>query len=505
MRCKNVNLIVILTGKKSAVIFFLLFTLSGFAQNYQHDTTFVSEYKFKRNGTNPWEDETGKIGQLIRLDDNSLRVTGKFKDIYNGYHYNNMIKLLPDGSFDPSFVHYGYLLGTEEAHPFRDYLYTNAGLDFWRIDIQTGAYDTAFNNTFRSDVSVSIGELYIFEDSTFLVGGDIHYHSGLPDSKWVNLARFNANGSYDTTFTHDTNGSVLGIKKYDENRLILMGSFNMYDSIPSRYLVRIYNDGTIDTTFHSIFPQLTWVIHVQDDGKMICGGRFKIDGCDSILGMVRINVDGSLDSTFNNFNNVQHPYGYWTTPGLSSEAYFAITVCPTENGKYLIGGHFINYQGYKRNRITLVDHNGFLDTTAFTGSGIDTCINCAAYSPYITCIIPDGNDSYLVAGEFRGFNGHIVEPLIRIYNPGNTITKPKKNKLSIFPNPAKGRIDVKLPVDSHQLKIINSSGQVMYYIEVNSGTQSQTINCSNWATGIYYCSVLLHDGQHITTSLAIVR
>jgi hypothetical protein len=472
------------------------------AQNYQLDSNFVSEYKFKMEGSHPWEDKTGKIGQLIRLEDNTLRVTGDFEDVYNGYNYRNIIKLLPDGSFDPSFVHYGYDLGSEEAHPFKDYLYTYPGLDFWRLDMHTGAYDTAFNNTFRSDVNASIGELYIFEDSTFLVGGDIAIW---PNVTWVNLARFNADGTYDTTFTHDTNGSVLGIKKYDEDRLMLMGSFNMYDSIPSRYLVRIYNDGTIDTTFHSIFPQLTWVIHVQDDGKIICGGRFKIDDCDSILGMVRINANGSLDSTFNNFNNVQHPDGYWTTLGLSSEAYYAITVCPTENGKYLIGGHFVNYQGYTRNRIALVDYNGFLDTTAFTGSCIDTCINCAAYSPYISCIIPDGNDSYLVAGEFRGFNGHIVEPLIRIYNAPNTITKNKQTKLSIFPNPAKERFDMKLPVDSHQVKIINSSGQVMYHIEVNSGTQCQIINCSNWAKGIYYCSVLLRDGQYRTTSLAIER
>jgi len=487
----------------------LISPLSADSQDYIIDTTFNLDFCFRYPGSLPWEDKTGMVRQVLQLPDNTLRISGYFKDETNGFNGKNIIKLLPDGSFDPTFLHYGFGLGHEHVKPYGNYLYAYPGDGFFRIDINTAERDTAFNTPFIWDIAVSLGEIFLFDDGSFMMGGDIHYHWGQPDAKWSRLAMFDANGNYDTSFSHDANLSVLGIREYDEDRLMLSGSFTMYDSVPIRHVARIYKDGALDTTFHSIFPKRTGVIHVQNDGKMLCGGFTRIDNCDSILGLVRINADGSLDSTFNNFNNVQHPDGLWTANGPNSESYYVFAACPTENGRYLFGGQFENYQGYERHGIVLTDSNGFLDSMAFTGTGIDTCINCVTYRPRVSVIEPAGNDRYYVGGEFRGFNGQIVEPLIRIKAVYDNVpdTEMEKEPISIYPNPAYNSITIEQShidyIGTCFINILNMEGVLVKSIIRETTPPKWNIDIGNLSPGIYIISI--DNGGTVSYTQRIVK
>ncbi|MCF8371217.1 MAG: hypothetical protein K9H64_06330 [Bacteroidales bacterium] len=89
------------------------------------------------------------------------------------------------------------------------------------------------------------------------------------------------------------------------------------------------------------------------------------------------------------------------------------TCCPTPDNKYLFGGVFRYCQGKYRGHIVLTDYNGFLDTTMFTGSRIDSALGYPGDYKYgIATIIPAQNEKYYVAERFSGFNGQLVEPII---------------------------------------------------------------------------------------------
>ncbi|MBK6749260.1 MAG: hypothetical protein IPG67_04435 [Acidobacteria bacterium] len=128
------------------------------------------------------------------------------------------------------------------------------------------------------------------------------------------LARYNADGSLDTTF--DTDGkattSILGVDSFanamrlQSNGKILLagGAYNgtNYDAALARY----NTDGSLDTTFDTDGIVTTPVlagndsanaVAIRSDGKIVAAG-FAFSGAVSNFAILRYNGDGSLDNTF---------------------------------------------------------------------------------------------------------------------------------------------------------------------------------------------------------------
>lgn len=170
-----------------------------------------------------------------------------------------------------------------------------------------------------------------------------------------------------------------------------------------RGIVRLNSDGTRDQTFYTS-GGVSYMGHVntvaiQNDGRMLIGGGFS--GY-SIFGfgdnIARINTDGSMDSTFT----------YDTGTGFNEDVN---SVFIQDDGKILIGGIFIFYDGTTVNRIARLNSDGSLDSSFDSGFG---------FNDGVSSITVQTNDKILVGGYFTSFNGTSVNKLVRL-NPDGSL------------------------------------------------------------------------------------
>ena len=120
-------------------------------------------------------------------------------------------------------------------------------------------------------------------------------------------------------------------------------------------------DGTIDAAFTTNTgtgaDDFVYKIAVQANGKMILVGGFTHWGTVPVGRIVRLNADGTLDSTF-------------TTGTGADNRVMWVTV--QADGKILIGGSFTTWDGVAVNRIIRLHENGTIDPSfTTTGTGPD--------------------------------------------------------------------------------------------------------------------------------------
>jgi uncharacterized delta-60 repeat protein len=121
------------------------------------------------------------------------------------------------------------------------------------------------------------------------------------------LARYNADGSLDSSFDGDgklatdfggSGGAAYGVALQLDGKIVAVGQGG------AGFAVARYNpDGSLDTSFDGDGKQTTEfasgaaaAVALQSDGKIVAVGRALGDGMDFAL--ARYNADGSLDSTF---------------------------------------------------------------------------------------------------------------------------------------------------------------------------------------------------------------
>jgi uncharacterized delta-60 repeat protein len=187
------------------------------------------------------------------------------------------------------------------------------------------------------------------------------------------LARYNPDGSLDTTF--DSDGAVLtdfsGSGDYPrvillqgDGKIILAGS--SYSSTTDFALARYNPDGSLDTSFDGDGKVLTDIAGgmdriqaaaLQADGKIVVGGSSDALGLDFVL--ARYNANGSLDTSFDGDGLLS------TDIDGDADSCNALVVQP--DGKILAAGSTANPSNYN---FALVRYNpdGSLDAT-FDGEG----------------------------------------------------------------------------------------------------------------------------------------
>ena len=123
-------------------------------------------------------------------------------------------------------------------------------------------------------------------------------------------------------------------------------------------------DGTLDTGFaigsgtNGIVQSITF----QPDGKILIGGNFTIYNGIAKQNLVRLNSDGTIDTSFN--------IGGSGANGTGS--LYGIAIQP--DGKIIIGGNFISYNGTARGYIARLHSNGTLDASYATGVGANSSV-----------------------------------------------------------------------------------------------------------------------------------
>jgi len=258
---------------------------------------------------------------------------------------------------------------------------TNSGSfsDFALVRYNTdGSLDNTFNGTGKVTTSIVAGSdgascMAIQTDGKIVVGG-----YAVVSSEGFALARYNTDGSLDTTFNGTGKvttaigtgeSAIASVVLQSDGRILATGSVNATTN--RDFVVARYNpDGSLDGALNGTGIVMTSVgngnvharsIALQTDGKILVAGVTSI-GLGNYFALVRYNVNGTLDTTFNSTGKVVTSV---TSTGFLNDS--ASSVVLQSDGKILVSGYSNNGSNYD---FALVRYNsdGSLDTT-FNGTG----------------------------------------------------------------------------------------------------------------------------------------
>jgi uncharacterized delta-60 repeat protein len=272
-----------------------------------------------------------------------------------------------------------------------------------------GALDTTFSDDGK--VTTDFGGDEYGESVVMQSDGKIIVAGGSGDFV---VARYNADGRLDTTFsgdgkvTTDFGGYDFGcsVVMQLDGKIIVAGlasSGSSYDFALARY----NSDGSLDTTFSddgkvtTDFAGIGYSVVMQADGKIIvAGATFNDSSYDFAL--ARYNSNGSLDSTFSGDGKVSTDFGGGDDHGHS--------VVMQPDGKIIVAGFAINDSG----DFLLARYNadGSLDTTFSDDGKVVTDFGGDDYG-FSVVLQPDGK--IIVAG-LRSFDFAVAR-----YNSNGTL------------------------------------------------------------------------------------
>ena len=261
---------------------------------------------------------------------------------------------------------------------------------------QQGKVDQIFNvfddGRYGDGFDWAVRTLLLQKDGNLIVGGDFLSLNGSPVSY---LTRLNPNGSIDESFDTGTgfNGKIYASYLQSDGKIILGGSFTIYNGINAGRLIRLNPDGTYDSTFNTTIGATAGIVYdiaMQSDGKIIIVGSFTKYANTTVNRVARLFSNGMLDSSF------------LTGSGSALNITHARI---TTDEKIILTGTFITFNGTSANRIVRLNSNGSLDSTFNSGTGFNDDVNAIGLQP-------DGK--MIIGGNFTEFNDVMANRLIRL-------------------------------------------------------------------------------------------
>ncbi|NBU82162.1 MAG: hypothetical protein EBS55_11000, partial [Flavobacteriaceae bacterium] len=346
------------------------------------------------------------VRSLTIKNDQSLIIGGQFSS-YNSRQIRNFIRLNTNGLYDGSL---NYINGFSKTvrtisiqsdekiivtGEFGTYNFDNFGA------ILRLHSDGSIDNTFVTGLGFdgTVLTTAIQTDGKILVGGLFTTYSGTSANR---IIRLNPDGSIDGSFVYGSgfNGDVIKITIHPNGKILVGGSFDVYQSTMSKSIISLNSDGSIDGSFNigGGFNDVVTTIDVNTNGDIFVGGNFTdYDGtiANRIIGL---RPDGGIFVPFN--------YGL----GFNDNVY---TISIQSDGKLLIGGEFTEYDGIPSNRIIRLNPDGTIDNTFITGGGFD-------FTVHDITIQSDGK--ILVGGNFQFYDVDNHYRIIRLNTDGSVDT-----------------------------------------------------------------------------------
>jgi uncharacterized delta-60 repeat protein len=265
------------------------------------------------------------------------------------------------------------------------------------------------------------GGLALQNDGKIIVVG--HTGGGDSDIDFA-LARYNAHGTLDSTFGED--GQVItdfgglddlirSVALQSDGKIVVAGRSDNGSS-DDFALARYNADGTLDTSFDgdgkltSDFGGLkdrAQSVVVQSDGKIVVAGHSE-SGSDSKFALVRYNTDGTLDVTFGQDGKANLEFGGpWDV---------ATDVALQNDGKIIVAGYtYFNTPGFA---VARYNPDGTLDSS-FDGDGkVTTRIGMT--NDFAHGVVVQSNGKILVAGGAH-FNASNWDFVLVQYNTNGTL------------------------------------------------------------------------------------
>ena len=244
------------------------------------------------------------------------------------------------------------------------------------------------------------GAVLHLPDGKFLAVGDSSGANDLGEPGVIGLARLNANGSFDSTFSGDgrliqrfadpeTNDpqplSWFDAALQSDGKIVITGTTSTSVATPefpnwSRMrmgVTRLNADGSIDTGFGinggvklgfgiDTNESKAYAVAIQSDGKIVVAGDVvSADGSNRNFAIARFNTNGTLDASFDGDGKLITDFG-----ANQDDAPSELRI--QSDGKILVAGYATLAAGAARQfSVVRYNTNGSLDTT-FSGDGIAT-------------------------------------------------------------------------------------------------------------------------------------
>jgi uncharacterized delta-60 repeat protein len=235
-----------------------------------------------------------------------------------------------------------------------------------------GTYDSSLTgNIFFSGLTQYISELDLQPDGKILIAGIIS-----------NGERLNANGTHDVTLSNSPNPP--SIRYLPSGKLLKMGSL----------IYRYSENGFFETQTVRLDGGVAYKAAIQPDGKIIIVGTFTQINLSTFRNRIaRLNADGTFDDTFN-------------PPGGANNRINDVLL--QTDGKIIIGGQFTTFNGNSNYKyLARLNADGTLDTS------FNPLLNGE-----VTCIKLQPDGKILFSGTMTTVNGIPRNSMARLNQNG---------------------------------------------------------------------------------------
>jgi len=276
-----------------------------------------------------------------------------------------------------------------------------------------GGLDTSFNGAGKVTTAIGSNSTYgqsvaVQNDGRIVVAGyAVNNGSNAGD---IALARYNTNGSLDTSFngtgkvttaigTSDDRGFSVALQA--DGKIVVVGD-SFIGSKSSFAVVRYNSDGSLDTSFNGTGKVTTAIgtsddqatsVALQNDGKIVAAGASNV-GATTRFALVRYNANGALDSSFGSGGKV--------TTSFTGNTDVALSVAVQSDAKIVVAGHAGSF-GSPDFALARYNDDGSLDVSFGTGGKATTDIASGDDAGHSMAV--QSNGKIVVAGKvFDGSN-----------------------------------------------------------------------------------------------------
>lgn len=362
-----------------------------------------------------------------------------------------------------------------------------------------GTLDAHFNPNV-SGGKAEVRSMAMQTDGKIIIGGNFTLVQG---KQHLNVARLNADGSVDDSFTASTNYYVESVAVQADGKIVLGGQFSKVNDTNRSYLARLNkDDGSLDSSFTATTNNYVESVAVQADRQLVVSGSFSTVNNTGRNGLVRLTENGILD---NNFQPAIGPGSYVFSVGLQAGGVLVVSgeltingtkshaiarlnaqgglgwvhtangyiysVAVQADGKIVLGGDFTLIDTQARGKIARLNADGTLESTATfnPGSGASATVNSVA-------VQTDGK--IVLVGQFASVNNQPRNRIARLNRDGSVEDTATFNSGSGANNTAFGvalQTDGKILLSGTFTAFNDATRNLMARLDNNPATQPVTV------------------------------
>jgi uncharacterized delta-60 repeat protein len=270
----------------------------------------------------------GSVHSVAVLPDGKILIAGGFT-VANGEARGYVLRLFPDGTIDPSF-------NASPGLTLDDSPNVVAAAPDGKVMI--GGYFTKVNNVARSHLARLNSDGTLDTGFNPDLRSNVYAMKVQPDGKVLaagfGLFRYNTDGSADMSFNGGapvtSSGAELALALRPDGKVLVSGNFKNVLNSPHASLVQLNTDGSLDSSFDpGTGPDFSIdSMALQPDGKLLIGGSFTVYNGAVRTHVARVNADGSVDTSF--------------VPAVNdSDSVYSVRL--QSDGKVVVGGAFAIY------------------------------------------------------------------------------------------------------------------------------------------------------------------